>query len=257
MQQTVPMKESINFDRIADRYDATRGGTERGRRLAADLAPLLGAAKPAVEVGVGTGVVAVALRDLGFDVFGLDISAEMLARARERIGGVVALGDAMCLPVGSASLHQAYSVWVLHLVGDVRRVMAEMARVLCPGGRYFVMDGRVVEDPQNAIDEIWIELETSLGRRQFKERVRGFAAHAEPAGLRVVDIVPTGPYPVATVATTVADNIEGRTHSWTWSVPDDVWDRYARVAIAKLRALPNAAEPVWRNEYQEILVLER
>jgi ubiquinone/menaquinone biosynthesis C-methylase UbiE len=251
------MRESINFDRIADRYDATRGGEGRGRRLGADLACHLRAACPVVEIGIGTGVVALALRDLAFGVRGLDISAEMLARARERVGNVVVRGDATQLPLRSSCIHQAYSVWVLHLVADVRRVMDEMVRVLRPGGRYFVMDGRGYDEPQNAIDEIWMELESALGRSVPARRVLGFAEHAKDAGLSVVEVVPTGPYPVLVTATTAADNIESRAHSWTWSIPDGEWEPAARKAVAKLRALPNADEPVTRNDFQEILVLER
>jgi hypothetical protein len=41
---------SLSFERIADRYDATRGGEQRGRRTAASLAPLLEPAFPVVEV---------------------------------------------------------------------------------------------------------------------------------------------------------------------------------------------------------------
>ncbi len=61
---------SLNFDRIADQYDENRGGAVRGERIAADLVSWL-AAGGVLEVGVGTGIVAAALRARGVPVHGL------------------------------------------------------------------------------------------------------------------------------------------------------------------------------------------
>jgi ubiquinone/menaquinone biosynthesis C-methylase UbiE len=47
---------SINFDRVADRYDESRGGAARGERFAAGLLPWLVPGR-VLEVGVGTGLV--------------------------------------------------------------------------------------------------------------------------------------------------------------------------------------------------------
>ena len=52
------MTGSIPFDRVAGTYDQTRGGLDRGRRLAAILAELLPERGRLLEVGVGTGAVA-------------------------------------------------------------------------------------------------------------------------------------------------------------------------------------------------------
>src|SRR5690349_5750214 len=99
IQETVRVKESISFDRIAERYDATRGGERRGTQLAADIAPLLEHSEPVFEVGAGTGVISLGLRRHGFATFGLDISGQMLARAYERLGPTLIQGDAMHLPL--------------------------------------------------------------------------------------------------------------------------------------------------------------
>lgn len=47
------MRESVNFDRVADRYDETRGGTDRGRLVAGELVPYLPTGA-LLEIGVGT-----------------------------------------------------------------------------------------------------------------------------------------------------------------------------------------------------------
>lgn len=90
-------RPSIAFDRVADEYDETRGGAERGRLTAKDLAPWL-APGSVLDVGVGTGVVATGLRDLGREVMGVDLATGMLSRARQRLGPRVALADARALP---------------------------------------------------------------------------------------------------------------------------------------------------------------
>jgi SAM-dependent methyltransferase len=250
--------ESINFDRIADRYDETRGGEARGVQFAPDLAELLQTGEPVVEIGVGTGVVAMALRTHGFRVVGIDISEHMLARARDRIGPSVVRADALRLPFRDGDLEQALSVWVLHLVADVRVVMEEVARALRPGGRYLVMDGRIVDaDNSDPIHAAMRDLETGLGRQPFAGRVAGYAREAEAAGLRVVDIVLTGPYLYRSSPADAARNIEQRTHSWMWAIPDDEWNRVAPPVAERLRAMPDPDMPMRRFDYQEILVVER
>lgn len=125
--------ESVAFDRVAGSYDETRGGMERGRRIAEVLAGVLPAG-PLLEVGVGTGLVAAALTELGRSPVGVDLSLPMLARAGARIPGRIAAGDALRLPVGTGTVAGVYLVHVLHLVGDVPAALAEVARVLRSGG---------------------------------------------------------------------------------------------------------------------------
>jgi ubiquinone/menaquinone biosynthesis C-methylase UbiE len=84
------------FDQLAEHYDETRGGEHRGDEYAADIDAQLPLGEgPILEIGVGTGVVALGLCRRGRDVFGLDLSAPMLARARLRLGPVVVRSDAM------------------------------------------------------------------------------------------------------------------------------------------------------------------
>ena len=83
-------RKSISFDRIADRYDETRGGERRAQHVAAEIDPYLRDARRVLELGVGTGIVAAAMGRLGRTVVGVDISAEMLSRAHARLGSRVA-----------------------------------------------------------------------------------------------------------------------------------------------------------------------
>ncbi|HXQ75377.1 MAG TPA: class I SAM-dependent methyltransferase [Acidimicrobiales bacterium] len=127
------------FDPLAEHYDETRGGESRGDEYAADVdAQLPPGEGPVLEIGVGTGVVAVGLRRRRRAVVGLDLSAPMLARARWRLGPVVVLSDAMQMSIATASVAHAVSVWVVHSVTDPVALFHEAARVIRPGGRYVV-----------------------------------------------------------------------------------------------------------------------
>jgi ubiquinone/menaquinone biosynthesis C-methylase UbiE len=127
------------YDDVAGLYDATRGGEKRGDAFAAELdARLPSGDGPILEVGVGTGVVALGLRNRGRVVLGVDVAAAMLGRARTRLGPVLVRGDNRRLPFGDASVAHAVSVWVAHAVDPPQAMFSEVARVLRPGGRYLV-----------------------------------------------------------------------------------------------------------------------
>ena len=151
------------YDEIADHYDETRGGEQRGDEYAEDIeAQLPMGDGPILEIGVGTGVVALGLRRRGRTVIGLDLSAPMISRARWRLGPVVIRSDAATMSLATASVAHAVSVWVLHSVADPVRLFEEAARVIRPGGRYVVCTtqqpapddrvGMIIEDMGARVD---------------------------------------------------------------------------------------------------------
>jgi hypothetical protein len=124
------------FDRIASRYDETRGWTSRGQTHAALIAAHLDTEGPFVELGVGTGVVAEAM---GTEVGGVDLSAGMLAQAAERIAGRLAQADLVRLPFSSNCFGGAYAAWVMDFVTDQRAALHEVGRVLRRAARFVVI----------------------------------------------------------------------------------------------------------------------
>ncbi|MGH3024247.1 MAG: methyltransferase domain-containing protein [Gaiellaceae bacterium] len=92
-----------------------------------------------LEVGCGTGRLAGALAERGARVWGLDPSAEMLAQARANAGKRVAFkqGHAEALPFKDGWFERAVLRLAVHLV-DRPQALAELARVLAPGGRVVV-----------------------------------------------------------------------------------------------------------------------
>jgi ubiquinone/menaquinone biosynthesis C-methylase UbiE len=245
--------KSISFDRIADRYDESRGGEGRGHRMAAEIDPYFGAARRILEVGVGTGVVAMALTRLGRSVVGVDISAEMLGRAHDRIGSRVARADGHTLPVPPSAVDAAYLVWVLHLVADPAAVVAECARLLRPGGRLVVVAGRVraeyadMQAHHDALDTL---------RNNRPDTAEATAQWAMAAGLHAVAQRELDESHEAT-PTQFADVLEQRAFSFIWDLDDQTWADVVQPAIDGLRALPDPARPRPVVQRRDLLVFEK
>lgn len=92
-----------------------------------------------LDLGCGTGRLAAALAERGAKVWGVDPSAEMLARARASVDPRVGLkqGRAEALPFRDGWFERAVLRLVVHLV-DRPRALPELARVLAPAGRVVV-----------------------------------------------------------------------------------------------------------------------
>ncbi|MFI6207420.1 class I SAM-dependent methyltransferase [Streptomyces sp. NPDC051041] len=91
-----------------------------------------------LDAGCGSGPLSAALRDRGAVVTGIDASAGMLALARRRLGGDVALHMADLrdrLPFGDGAFDDVVASLVLHYLEDWGPTLAEIRRVLRPGGR--------------------------------------------------------------------------------------------------------------------------
>lgn len=131
---------SVVFDRAAEYYDATRGfpaGTEA--RVAALFAEAggLGGASRVLEIGVGTGRIAVPLAPRVGRYVGADLSGPMLARlaAKRAAPAIHAVrADVERLPFADGRFDAVVAVHVFHLIPGWRAVLAEAARVLAPQG---------------------------------------------------------------------------------------------------------------------------
>jgi SAM-dependent methyltransferase len=91
-----------------------------------------------LDAGCGSGPLAAALRDRGATVTGVDSSAAMLALARRRLGDGASLHLADLrdpLPFGDGAFDDVVASLVLHYLEDWGPTLAELRRVLRPGGR--------------------------------------------------------------------------------------------------------------------------
>lgn len=133
---------SICFDRAASFYDKTRS-LEAGtaQRIQALLRDEIGERR-CLEIGVGTGRIALPLSEAGVAMVGLDLSSGMLATLVARTGGRIPFplirADATKLPIRDSSFEASLASWVLHLIGDWRDVVAELVRATVPGGLVLV-----------------------------------------------------------------------------------------------------------------------
>jgi demethylmenaquinone methyltransferase / 2-methoxy-6-polyprenyl-1,4-benzoquinol methylase len=145
------------FDRIAGVYDVlnsvmSAGLHHRWRSRAVDLARV-GPGSRVLDVATGTGDLALELARRvapGGEVVGSDFSEGMLARARAKAGVGdghsthapirFEWGDALELPYESDSFDAATVGFGARNFSDLRRGLAEMARVVRPGGRVVVLE---------------------------------------------------------------------------------------------------------------------
>jgi len=133
------------FANVAGEWNRLRAGffSEAVREKALALAGVR-AGQTAADLGAGTGFVTQALLAAGLKVFAVDQSPAMLTELRAALGGtgrVTALeGLAETLPLPDASVDHVFANMFLHHVDDPARAVAEMARVLKPGGRLVVTD---------------------------------------------------------------------------------------------------------------------
>ena len=134
------------FDGVVSEWDRIK------RNYIQDALPFLVAAnlvRPegvAVDVGAGTGEVLLALARTGAKVIGVDNSEKMLAVCRQRAEDAglknveLRAGDAEALPLADEECDTALSSMLLHHLGDPARGVAELARVVRPGGKVVIID---------------------------------------------------------------------------------------------------------------------
>ena len=146
------------------------------------------------------------------------------------------------------------AVWVLQLVGSVEAAVREARRVLSAGGRLIVVTSRGRADPDE-IEEASVDFQTVLrGQRQDDPEI--VIAHAEAAGLRLVERLDTEVQRFDETPSAVADRIERRGYGILLDLADDDWQRVVTPVIGALRALPDPDAPRQRVTRNDVLVFE-
>lgn len=181
------------FAASADRWDHLRRDLFGVR---AELLPLFGLLEPewtVGDLGTGTGGLAALLAPFVARVVGVDRSAEMLEAARERLAGLpnveLRAADLEDLPLEDRSLDLAVVSLVLHYIVDPPAVLAEVRRVLRPGGKVLVVEMRAHDRGAEFAEEmghVWPGFESA--------RMMGWL---EEAGFEAVHAAPLPPDPEA------------------------------------------------------------
>jgi len=132
------------FDRIAPVYDVmnrvmSAGLDRRWRRLTARTVVRPG--DRVLDACCGTGDLALACVREGGRVTGLDFSEPMLERARRKSAGIEwILGDVLALPFEDGAFDAATVGFGVRNVPDLAAGLAELRRVLRPGGRLAILE---------------------------------------------------------------------------------------------------------------------
>lgn len=249
------MSGSVPFDRAAEFYDRTRAISDEAMARTIELlrSELRGRGR-VLEVGVGTGLLALPLHDAGLPVAGVDLALPMLAKLVEKAGGVppfpLAVGDGTRLPFRDGAFGAAYLRWVLHLVADWPALLREVVRVVRPGGTFLAHLGAYTG-----------------GRMEVQRRFGELAGvSVDPIGLawddvdgldRTLAALGARPREVPSVRAEGTESldafIEGIAedrYSWTWSVPEaDRLRAHAEIVRwARQRFGDTSAERHWEHD---------
>jgi ubiquinone/menaquinone biosynthesis C-methylase UbiE len=158
------MTDSVNFNRAADYYDATRGfppGVDADAVLPFVEAGGLTPRSRVIEIGVGTGRIALPLRAHVGQYAGIDISAAMMDKLRAKPGGDqidLIEGDARQLPFAAGAFDAVIAVHVFHLIPNARAALDEVRRVTGRNGAPPLLlhghNGPIYDDE---LQQVWYE----------------------------------------------------------------------------------------------------
>lgn len=186
------------YRRQAAFYDAAFGRISRPARLRAIDVINSHPGTRVLEVGVGTGL-ALPLYDRSKRVTGIDLSADMLERARARVQAeglshVEALleQDAEATTFSDASFDIAASMFVASVVPHPKRLLAELRRIVRPGGvvlfvNHFVAPGGI----RRAVERGLAPLSHALGWHPDFSHTDLFGDE-HPAGVTFEEMAPFG-----------------------------------------------------------------
>ncbi|MFP4475152.1 MAG: class I SAM-dependent methyltransferase [Desulfatibacillaceae bacterium] len=159
-----------------ERYDPARlGGGVPEKHLDSVLAPVLipcmGPGKRVLDLGCGTFFYAPILARRFGMVAGLDFSRGMLAASKGGRGWLAVQGDAERLPFGADTFDAVVSVDFLHHVERTGPVLAEVSRVLRPGGVYAAVEPNMV-NPGMLLAHLLPPEERAAVHRNWPARLR-------------------------------------------------------------------------------------
>ena len=140
------------------------------------------------DLGCGTGQVTAAVAPFVAHVVSVDASAAMLQAAKKRLQSFdnvdLRRGELEALPIDDARLDAATMMLVLHHVPEPERALAEVGRVLKPGGRVLIVD-MLPHDRDNyrqQMGHVWLGFSDEHLRRMLTDA--GFE------GVRIVSLPP-------------------------------------------------------------------
>ena len=142
---------ATKYDRIGDTYDLTR---RPDPRIADRLMSLLGAGSgvAVLDVACGTGNYTSSLAERGLAMVGVDISRNMLAKARAKHPLFpLVRADGAALPFADGVFSHAVTTLAMHHMADLPAVFSNVRRVVAVGGRYVIFSA-----PPEQLEAYWL-----------------------------------------------------------------------------------------------------
>lgn len=232
-------RRSLSFDPAVEDYDRTRGLTpEVMAHVVRILTAELSGRGLALEIGVGTGRIALPLAGAGAPLVGIDLSHKMLGRLVEKAGGTstvpVARADATALPFRDSSFDAALAVHVLHLIDPWREAVGELLRVVRPGGILLVDPGDWKRNVHRELDEAFCRAAGIEHRRPGINSIEELDDHLIDAGAR--------PRPLEPITDTQTDTLDARIRRLEDGIYSFTWDAEAETRAEAGRVVREWAE---------------
>jgi ubiquinone/menaquinone biosynthesis C-methylase UbiE len=216
---------SVAFDRAASYYDETRGLPDDAMaELSALLVEQLAGRRPVLEIGVGTGRIALPLARAGVPMVGVDLARPMLDVLRRKDDAKlvrVVHADATQLPFADSSFDAAVASHVFHLIPDSGRALDELTRVLRAQSRLLVAAGGDHDDDwRTEVREFFRGACRAERPAAHDERRITALTELEQRASSAVDLPEVEVNRDATI-TDMIDRLEAGQWSWSWDLPDD------------------------------------
>jgi len=139
-----------------------------------------GRARAVLDVGTGDGLLACDLREQVPEVVGIDLDAEVLARARATGADVQWVhGDFMTHPLPLGYFELVASIATLHHASDLASALTRLAALTAPGGRVVVIGCARPSKPRDFLVE-----SAGIAQHHVLSRTRGFWQHSAPVQMR-------------------------------------------------------------------------
>lgn len=248
------------FDqRVVQQYDALRGHPpEVADQIGQAIVAQTGIGSRILELGVGTGRIALPVAAAGCEVVGVDLSSHMLSALMRRLReqGIASIhlaqADITALPFRDAVFDGALAVHVLHLVADWKSVLTAISRMLRPGSTLVL--GRDWVDPESFAGKIRNHFRRTVVEVGTDMLPPGATAAAPPSGGAAIvqHLMALGAQPLGQGEITAAewrtelsprqvlDGIRSRDDAESWVLPDDV-------LTETMRRLDAFAAEQWRD----------
>ena len=264
----------VSFDRAAAFYDATRALPDGVAEEVRNVVLARVGAEPGsrfLEVGIGTGRIALPFIRAGDAYIGVDLSPAMLGALRDKLTAdtappALACADAMALPFLPSVFDVVLLFHVIHLVDDHLETLAEVRRVLRPTGRVIVsVNEHAAQERRDAesgrapggahrVTSRWNAILTELGVDRGR-RARGqwipdeaLTADLERLGASVERAVLVRYRSRPRTARQVAAAHRDRIFSSDWTIPDDVHAEASRRLEGWLEAEHGAPDAPFADE---------